>query len=203
MSNEQHPYRGHDTAAHRKRSQTLRKDEITMILRFADSTPEWILNGQKTVDCRVTANPLPKVGTTVQAKRVQSDETFATLKILKVWTYENVDVEITFDIIRKEGYQTNLEFWEAYSRYNREKLKTPGMTTYFFEFEVIQSPDEKVRQDFTIENDNGKVVAKGVRYREGNVQILWREDTGYTGEQYANIGNTFGIVPGANVIRLK
>ena len=45
-------------------------------------------------------------------------------------------------------------------------------------------------------------VANGVFYDEGNVQVLWRKDIGFTAEQYANIGQIFGIVEGANTIQI-
>lgn len=46
-------------------------------------------------------------------------------------------------------------------------------------------------------------VANGVLYDEGNVQVLWRVDVGFTAEQYANIGSVFGIVEGANTIKIR
>ena len=46
------------------------------------------------------------------------------------------------------------------------------------------------------------VLAKGVLYDEGNVQVLWREDVGWTAEQYANIGQLFGMFEGAYVIEV-
>ena len=36
-------------------------------------------------------------------------------------------------------------------------------------------------------------------YDEGNVQVLWKEGVGHTSEQYANIGQLFGLVPCAIV----
>ena len=50
-----------------------------------------------------------------------------------------------------------------------------------------------------IQSGDGKVKAcSGVLYREGNVQVLWRMDIGYTAEQYASIEKVFGLLPGLN-----
>lgn len=46
-------------------------------------------------------------------------------------------------------------------------------------------------------------VAHGVLYSEGNVQVLWRKDIGWTAEQYANLSQVFGILPGAHTIELE
>lgn len=46
-------------------------------------------------------------------------------------------------------------------------------------------------------------VAHGILYDEGNVQVLWRKDIGYTAEQYANISQVFGILPGAYTIEVE
>ena len=61
---------------------------------------------------------------------------------------------------------------------------------------------EKVRREFVVEDDTGKRLASGVMYEQGNVQVLWRADCGFTGEQYNNISLCFGILTGATVIRL-
>ena len=54
----------------------------------------------------------------------------------------------------------------------------------------------KVYREIRTVNENGgeltlsDMVAHGVLYDEGNVQVLWRKDMGYTtftAEQYANI----------------
>ena len=63
--------------------------------------------------------------------------------------------------------------------------------------------DQKKRRPFTIEKWYGKVVGRGVMYEQGNVQILWLSDRGWTGVQYSNLGNVVGILEGATVIRLE
>ena len=45
----------------------------------------------------------------------------------------------------------------------------------------------KRRRDFQLEDAHGTKLATGVLYDEGNVQVLWRVDIGYTAEQYASI----------------
>ena len=62
--------------------------------------------------------------------------------------------------------------------------------------------DEKRRRSFQLEDDNGKKLATGVIYDEGNVQVLWRVDCGYTAEQYASLNPILDLMPGVVVIRL-
>ncbi len=63
--------------------------------------------------------------------------------------------------------------------------------------------DEKRRRTFQLEDDNGNVLATGVLYDEGNVQVLWRFDCGYTAEQYASINPIIDLMPGITVLRLQ
>lgn len=62
--------------------------------------------------------------------------------------------------------------------------------------------DEKRRRSFQLEDDNGKKLATGVIYDEGNVQVLWRVDCGYTAEQYASVNPILDLMPGVTVFRL-
>ena len=60
----------------------------------------------------------------------------------------------------------------------------------------------------TVNEDGGELtlsdmVAHGVLYDEGNVQVLWRKDMGFTAEQYDKIGQVYGIVEGANTIKIE
>lgn len=61
----------------------------------------------------------------------------------------------------------------------------------------------KRRRYFHLEDIAGKRLASGVLYDEGNVQILWRDDCGYTGEQYASIHLVLDLVPGIVALRLE
>ena len=63
--------------------------------------------------------------------------------------------------------------------------------------------DAKRRRYFHLENADGKRLAYGVLYDEGNVQILWRDDCGHTAEQYASINLVLDLVPGISVLRLE
>ena len=63
--------------------------------------------------------------------------------------------------------------------------------------------DEKRRRTFQLEDNNGNVLATGVLYDEGNVQVLWRIDCGYTAEQYASINPILDLMPGIVVLRLQ
>ena len=63
--------------------------------------------------------------------------------------------------------------------------------------------DEKRRRTFQLEDDNRNILATGVIYDEGNVQVLWRIDCGYTAEQYASINPILDLMPGIVVLRLQ
>ncbi|MYF98603.1 hypothetical protein F4212_05625 [Candidatus Poribacteria bacterium] len=62
--------------------------------------------------------------------------------------------------------------------------------------------DTKRRRCFQLEDDNGNILASGVIYDEGNVQILWRVDCGYTAEQYASLNPILDLMPGVVLLRL-
>ena len=62
--------------------------------------------------------------------------------------------------------------------------------------------DTKRRRYFHLEDAEGKKLAYGVLYNEGNVQVLWRVDRGYTAEQYASLNLILDLMPGVTVLRL-
>ena len=59
------------------------------------------------------------------------------------------------------------------------------------------------RRPFTVEDNDGKIMARGVLYDDDNVQVLWIRGAGYSGIQYANISYMVGLIEGANVIRVR
>lgn len=61
----------------------------------------------------------------------------------------------------------------------------------------------KRRRNFHLEDAAGERLASGVLYDEGNVQILWRSDCGWTGEQYTSIHLVLDLVPGISVLRFE
>ena len=63
--------------------------------------------------------------------------------------------------------------------------------------------DTKRRRYFRLENADGKELANGVFYNEGNVQVFWRIDRGYTAEQYASLNLVLDLMPGIAVLRLE
>lgn len=63
--------------------------------------------------------------------------------------------------------------------------------------------DTKRRRFFHLEDANGKELANGILYDEGNVQVLWRIDRGYTAEQYASVNLVLDLIPGVTVLRLE
>ena len=63
--------------------------------------------------------------------------------------------------------------------------------------------DMKRRRFFHLEDADGKKLANGILYDEGNVQVLWRIDRGYTAEQYASVSLVLDLIPGIMVLRLE
>ncbi len=63
--------------------------------------------------------------------------------------------------------------------------------------------DTKRRRSFQLEDAEGNKLATGVIYDEGNVQVLWRIDCGYTAEQYASLNPILDLMPGVVVLRLQ
>lgn len=63
--------------------------------------------------------------------------------------------------------------------------------------------DTKRRRSFQLEDTKGNKLATGVIYDEGNVQVLWRIDCGYTAEQYASLNPILDLMPEVAVLRLQ
>ena len=61
---------------------------------------------------------------------------------------------------------------------------------------------EKQRTPFVCEGSDGFVLAFGNLYEQGNVQVLWRKSTGWTGEQYHSIAQMFGVEPDVCCVRI-
>ncbi len=63
--------------------------------------------------------------------------------------------------------------------------------------------DTKRRRYFHLEDADGERLAYGVLYDEGNVQILWRADYGYTAEQYSSLTQVLGMMAEIAVLRFE
>ena len=63
--------------------------------------------------------------------------------------------------------------------------------------------DEKRRRYFYLESAEGERLAYGVLYDEGNVQVLWRVDHGYTAEQYSSLTTVLGLMPDIALLRFE
>ena len=74
---------------------------------------------------------------------------------------------------------------------------------YFALYLKDKTMDTKRRRYFHLEDADGKKLANGVLYDEGNVQVLWRIDRGYTAEQYASLNLVLDLMPGIKVLRLE
>lgn len=62
--------------------------------------------------------------------------------------------------------------------------------------------DAKRRQWFQCEGADGGILAFGVLYADGNVQLTWRRTIGYSAEQHHSIAQMFGVEEGVRAVRL-
>ena len=53
----------------------------------------------------------------------------------------------------------------------------------------------KKRRPFVLKDAADNKIARGVEYEQGNVQVLWREDLGWGGEQYYSLANVLDLMP--------
>ena len=53
----------------------------------------------------------------------------------------------------------------------------------------------KRRRKFVLYDRYNYPKARGLLYDEGNVQILWRSDIGWTAEQYSSIAIVLDLIP--------
>ena len=60
----------------------------------------------------------------------------------------------------------------------------------------------KRRREFQLRDKNGNMLARGILYDEGNCQVLWRKDTGWTAEQYATLNPMIDLMPNVTTIKL-
>ena len=56
--------------------------------------------------------------------------------------------------------------------------------------------NNKRRRPFTLRNAHGIIIAEGIVYDQGNVQILWSKIHGWTGQQYQTTANVLDLIPG-------
>ena len=63
--------------------------------------------------------------------------------------------------------------------------------------------DVKRRRSFQLEDVDANKLASGIIYDEGNVQVVWRTDIGYTAEQYSSLHLIIDLIPGIVVLRIN
>ena len=63
--------------------------------------------------------------------------------------------------------------------------------------------DAKRRRYFHLENADGEKLVYGVLYDEGNVQVLWRADSGYAAEQYSSLALVLDLMADIVVLRFE
>ena len=62
--------------------------------------------------------------------------------------------------------------------------------------------DKKWRRKWNL-YEGSTCVAQGVLYREMNVQILWRSDIGWTGQQLSSLQGLFELWPDATWLNVR
>ena len=60
----------------------------------------------------------------------------------------------------------------------------------------------KRRRPFQCEDDSGDILAFGVLYDDGNVQVNWRDSIGWTAEQFHSVEKMLYVEEGVTCIRL-
>ena len=60
--------------------------------------------------------------------------------------------------------------------------------------------DTKERRHIEVQDINERLLAFGVLYQEGNVQLHWRTSIGWTAEQFQSIAPLLGIEPNACIL---
>lgn len=65
----------------------------------------------------------------------------------------------------------------------------------------MKKQKEKQRRPFICEDKEGHILAFGVLYREGNVQVYWRASLGWTMEQFCSISNILSIEQGIHTLK--
>ena len=95
---------------------------------------------------------------------------------------------------------------EVYSvdAYAKTSLLDDNLQTIMAKYNkrVVEDMMQKRRRPFVVEDYIGTLLAMGVLYDDGNVQVLWRISLGWTGEQYHSIAQMLGIEEDACTIRL-
>ena len=66
----------------------------------------------------------------------------------------------------------------------------------------MKKKDNKKRIPFSVMTNSGALRASGDLYDEGNIQVLWRDDIGYCGQQFSNISYAFDLFKNANTVKL-
>jgi len=97
-----------------------------------------ILNGTKTATRRNWKKPMVKVGGIYKCKtKMLSKNYFAKIKVTKLYKQELIDM--SFEDVKKEGYNTIEEFEEVFKKINKIKgyLDTDIIVSVI-EFEVIK-----------------------------------------------------------------
>lgn len=65
----------------------------------------------------------------------------------------------------------------------------------------MKKTDTKRRQPFIVEGTAHQLLATGILYEEGNVQLEWRASIGWTAEQFHSIEKVFHCEPDVQCIR--
>ncbi len=100
---------------------------------FKPEHVDMILKGKKTATRRNWKRPMAKVGGIYKCKtKLFSKDYFALIRVTKLYKQQIIDM--SFDDVKKEGYETIEEFEEVFKRVNKIK----GDLDYDIELDVIE-----------------------------------------------------------------
>ena len=89
--------------------------------------------------------------------------------------------EIHKKVIRRSEHE--ISCWQHVIRWEQERM------------EKKKAKDTKRRQIWRAYSRE-TLVAEGIVYDQGNIQVLWRADIGWTGQQYASTAHIRGLMKG-------
>ena len=105
---------------------------------FKPEHVDMILKGKKTATRRNWKRPMAKVGGIYKCKtKLFSKDYFAKIRVTKLYKQQIVDM--SFEDIKKEGYETYEEFEEIFKRVNKIKVYLdPDIELDVIEFELVK-----------------------------------------------------------------
>lgn len=105
-------------------------------MRFRKTLADMILNGTKTLTWRFFDDKDIRVGDEVEMRVWETDQPFANVRVIKVWTKKLGDLDEQ-DWEGHEKFSSMSEMYETYSRYYNRPIG-PKDTAKIIRFELIK-----------------------------------------------------------------